>query len=255
VNVYTKKSQWELPTAPAYPEPEHGAPAGPPPGYSGSTKPYNDTKANPYDTFPSSSTPNTDDDAKLAARLQAEEEARAGSSSRGAQQDYANTSMPSSYDQPLPPRETTRSKGGFLGKLLGGKLSSSSGSGQQYPQQSYNQGYARPQQPMYGGGGGYGGAPMQYGGYQQQGYGGGYGGGFGGGYQQRPAKSSGGIGTMGGAALGLGGGLIGGMLIEDAIQDHDQQEYQQGYGKSDPLWNPAISFHLLILTSRRCWPR
>ena len=43
-----------------------------------------------------------------------------------------------------------------------------------------------------------------------------------------------GLGTAGGAALGLGGGLVGGMLLEDAIQGHDQNEYNQGYGKNIP---------------------
>jgi len=120
-----------------------------------------DTKSNPYDTKPGGS--NVESDAALAARLQAEEDARA-SSSRNAQQDYQNTPMSqSSSYQDLPPREQKKS-GGFLGKLLG-KASGASSSqqqqggygGNQYPQQ-YPQHQGYPQQ----------GYPQQ--GYPQQGY-------------------------------------------------------------------------------------
>ncbi|TVY86187.1 WW domain-containing protein [Lachnellula willkommii] len=223
VNIYTKQSQWNKPTEPVYPAGD-GAPAGPPPGYAGgSMGSMNDTKSNPYDTKPGGS--HVESDAELAARLQAEENARS-STSRNAQQDYQNTSMsPSpSYQQDLPAREQKKS-GGFLGKLLG-KASGGSSSHQQggYGGNQYPQQY--PQHQQY---------PQQ--GYQQQGYPpqgyqqgyqqgppqGPYGGGYspyGGGYQQQAApKKSGGLGMAGGAALGLGGGLVGGMLLEDAI-DH-----------------------------------
>jgi hypothetical protein len=152
-------------------------------------------------------------------------------------QDYQNTPMPSQspgYQQELPPREQKR---GLLSKLMGKTSGSSSGGygSNQYrpPQQQYG-GAAYPPQQQYGG------YPQQQAyppqGYGQPGYGPGpgYGGGYGGGYAQQPPKKSGGIGTMGGAALGLGGGLIGGMLLEDAIQDHDQNEYDQGYRKCIP---------------------
>ena len=236
VNIYTKKSQWDKPTEPIYPPPSHDAPAGPPPGYSGGGVNSNptDTKQNPYGRAGSHSPVNTESDAALAARLQAEEDerARGASGSRNAFQDYQNTPMPSQSPglQDLPPREQKR---GFLGKLLGKHGSSSSN--QYQPQPGYGQPQYPPQQQY-----GYGAPPpQQYGGYPQQGYpqqgyapGPGYGGGYGGGYQQQqPPKKSGGMGAMGGAALGLGGGLVGGMLLEDAIQDHDQSEYQQGYGK------------------------
>ncbi|KAA8564376.1 hypothetical protein MFRU_013g00130 [Monilinia fructicola] len=230
VNIYTKKSTWEKPTEPVYPS-DDSAPAGPPPGYPGSSSPYpSDTKNNPYD-----SNLNTESDAELARRLQAEEDARAGSSSgvRGnAQQDYQNTPMPSYSQQELPPREQ---KKGFFGKLLG----KAGGSSSSAPQQQYQQQYA--QQPQYGG---YQQQQYPQQGYPPQGYPQGYPpqgyppqgyapqqgyGGYGGGYQQQPKKSSGGLGMAGGAALGLGGGLIGGMLLEDAIEDHDRNEYNQGY--------------------------
>lgn len=179
-----------------------------------------------------------DEDAALARRLQAEEDERArknGGTSRDAMTDYANTPLPPSAQnygqsqQELPPREQ---KKGLFSKLLGGKTGSSSQyghqqqyGGQQYPpQQQYNQ---YPQQGGYGGGGGYQQQQQYY--PQQSGYGGGY-------QQQQPApKKSGGLGTMGGAALGLGGGLIGGMLLEDAIQDHDQNEYDQGCKFTTPI--------------------
>lgn len=226
VNIYTKQSQWEKPVEPIYPPPAHDeAPSGPPPGYSGGSGPApTDYKTNPYDSgnrgpgIGNSST-SIDDDARLAARLQAEEDARVRS--RGANADYPATSVPQTFSgspqQELPPRDGKR---GLFSKLLGKSSSSSQPQyqqqySQQYPQQGYAGGY--PQQ-------GYAGYPPQqaYNAYPQQSYGG---------YASAaPAKQkSSGMGAMGGAALGLGGGLIGGMLLEDAIDDHDQNEYQQGY--------------------------
>jgi len=240
VNIYTKRSQWDKPTEPIYP-PNNDAPPGPPPGYAGGpSDPVSDTKHNPYDTT------NTESDEALARRLQAEEDARAlGSTSRNAQQDYINTPMPegtssSPFQQELPPREQ-KSKG-LLGKFFG--KSSSSGSNQYRPPQSpYNQGggygspgYGSPSpqpgygQPAYGQPGyqqpPYGGYPQQGyppQGYAQPGYGQpGYGQpGYGGGYQQQRPQKSGGLGTAGGAALGLGGGLVGGMLLEHALDGGD----------------------------------
>ncbi|KAM3079089.1 WW domain-containing protein wwm1 [Clarireedia jacksonii] len=187
VNIYTKKSTWDKPTEPVYPSDE-APPSGPPPTYapgsSNSSYPT-DTKSNPYDTQTSNSN-TVESDAALAARLQAEEDARAASSSstgnRDAMQDYQNTPMPpgssgtSSYSQELPARE--QKKGGFLGKLLGKASGSSSSQQPQYQQPQYQQ-----QQQQYAPQQGYGGyAPQpQYQQYppQQQGYGG-YGGGYGG---------------------------------------------------------------------------
>jgi len=154
VNIYTKKSQWDKPTEPIYPPPGDDAPPGPPPGYAGGGVTASDTKQNPYDPQP-----NTESDAELARRLQAEEDERArgfgGSSS--AMNDYANTPVPQSQSpygsQELPPREQKR---GFLGKLLGKTGGGGSSSGGYRPQQGY-------------GGGGYGSPPpQQYGGYPQK---------------------------------------------------------------------------------------
>jgi hypothetical protein len=249
VNIHTKVSTWDKPTAPVYADGSSG-PSGAPPGYSGgSSHVATDTKSNPFATEQSNTSSNyVDEDAKLAARLQAEEEERAkNSSTRGnAMQDYANTPLPNQYGSQSPQPsygqqqqyDTTGDKGakkkGFLGKLLGAAGAAKMGSS------SHGGGYS--QQPNYGqqqqyGGGGYGqqqGYPPQGygGGYPQQGYGqqGGYGGGGYGQQQQygQPRKS-GGLGTAGGAALGVGGGLIGGMLLMDAIDDHEDNEQQESY--------------------------
>ncbi|KAK3321059.1 hypothetical protein B0T19DRAFT_444846 [Cercophora scortea] len=255
VNTYTKKSQWDKPTAPAV-NPHDDTPAGPPPGYShGDSKPApTDTKVNPYDDpryggGGSHSSNTEDEDARLARQLQAEEDARArGHTPVGAAASYASTPPPQTFPSQLPPRsagggEADKAKG-FLGKLFGKKPGSSSGHGGgygSYPGGGYGQQQPAYGQPGYGAPAGYGGYPQQqpgYGGYPQQQPG--YGGypqqpGYGGGYQQqqqygRPAKSGGGgMGMAGGAALGVGAGLLGGMLISDAIEDHDQEVYQQGY--------------------------
>lgn len=192
-----------MPTHPVYADGGSGAPAGPPPGYAGGAGAnVSDTKSNPYN---SSSRPGTSsyDDEAYARKLQAEEDERArqASTNRGAGSSYApgasSYGQAGGYGQPqggyggnygaqpggygqsssygqspnyaaqqLPPREE---KKGFLSKLMGG--------GSKRPMQSY-------------GGGGY--PQQQYGGYPQQGYGGGYG---------QPARKTGGMGAMGGAAL------------------------------------------------------
>jgi hypothetical protein len=246
VNIHTKQSQWEKPTQPVFPPDNDDAPPGAPPGYAAFSN-VSDKKSNPYDDprgAGSASPNNIDEDAKLAAKLQAEEDAQARQTRGNAYQDYVNTPLPPSSSQAqLPPREEKR---GLFSKLLGGGRTNQQQP--QYGQQGYGGGY--PQQGGYPPPQGY--PPQEgYGGYPPQGYGGyppqgGYGGyppqgGYGGyppqGYaQQPPPKKSGfgGLGTAGGAALGLGGGLVGGMLLEDAIQDHDQNEYDQGYGEDIP---------------------
>ena len=242
-----------------YPASSPGAPSGPPPSYSGSGVSSNTFEKtnpnNPYNTSTITGSSNdVDADARYAAQLQAEEDARAkrDSSARGASSDYygqqgAGTPSggASSYDQSLPPRPQDQGKGkGLVGKIFG-KLGGS-GSG--------NTGY----QQGYGHQGGYGGQPgYAQQGYPQQGYGGyppqqgyGYGGpppqGYGGygGYPQQqaaPPKKSG-LGAGGAAALGLGGGLVGGLLLEDAIQDHDQSEYNQGYDQGNDQGNDGNDY-------------
>ncbi|OGE51435.1 hypothetical protein PENARI_c013G08196 [Penicillium arizonense] len=256
VNLATGKSQWEKPETAAQRDDDNLPPNSPPPSYNndgpgdpaaiasagdkkqnmGSNNPYN-----PVNTGPSSNSPSIDEDARLAAKLQAEEDARGGTRGArapGASTDYYNdqsqpqSTGPSGYapgpssQSPMPEPEQKRSKGGFLSKLMG----KSSSSRPQRPQQQYASYSQRPPQL----GGYYGGYPQQQPGYgyPQQGYGG-YPPQGGGGYyqQQPPRKQGGGMGTAGAAALGVGGGLLGGMLIADAIDDH--QDYDNDYGNND----------------------
>ncbi|KAM5342929.1 hypothetical protein ACJ41O_013895 [Fusarium nematophilum] len=256
VNIYTKKSQWEKPTAPVFPADE-GAPDGPPPGYEPGQGPVlTDTKKNPYDGH-RDQTPggpsNEDEDAKLAAKLQAEEDARARGGPGGPQvpQGYGGSSSPfpqnnspfpqssSPYPAELPPRDKGKSGGGFLGKLLGkgkqlaaGHQSGSHGGygGGHPPQQQYygqqSHGYPGQGPPMgYGAqphyGQGYG-APGGYGGY-------GHGPSYGGGQYPQRKTGGGGMGMAGGAALGVGAGLLGGYMVADAINDSEQDAYQDGF--------------------------
>ncbi len=218
VNIYTKQSQWERPT-----EPAHGASPGTPP--PGAPPTY---QQGPSHTVPGEKSlyGSTDADARYAAQLQAEEDARAAAAgrptSRNAQQEYQNTAMPYDQQQQLPPRPQEKSSGakGFLGKLMGKHSQPTQG----YGQQQYGGGYQNypPQQPGYG-------QAAYGGGYPSQGYGGGYPPqGYGGGYQQQPARrTGGGMGVGGAAALGVGGGLLGGMMLGEAMGDHDQGG---GYG-------------------------
>jgi hypothetical protein len=277
VNIYTKKSQWDKPTSPVYPPNEDGAPSDPPPGYDaghGGSTATGDVKKNPYTTderppFASAGSTHSDPDAAYAAKLQAEEEARArgspaysqpggpfpsGQSPYPAQhapygQQGGGSGSGEQYPQELPPRDRGKgsSSGGLFGKLLNkaqAKVGGSGSHGGQYQQQHYGghqQGYY-PQQQGYqqqGYPGGYGGPQ-----YQQQGYGrgyggGGYGGGYGGGggmYGQPQRRGGGGMGMAGGAALGLGAGVLGGALIGSAISGGDEQDaYQDGFGEFENL--------------------
>lgn len=241
VNIYTKASTWEKPTEPVYPPHSTDSPPpppGPPPTYTGAGLSAAE-KLNPNNPYnpPRSQSPNDiDADARLAAQLQAEEDARAGSSAgtRGANQDYYGGATPATAAQAsspgmtsstpeLPPREKDSGKPrGLMGKLMG-KLGGGS-HGNQHGQQHGGHGQAGYGQPGYGQPG-YG--PQQ--GYYppQQGYGG-YGGGPGyGGYQQQQSHSSG-LGTGGALALGAGGGLVGGLLLGEALEGNNQNEYNQG---------------------------
>ena len=221
VNIRTKQSQWDKPTEADYGGSD-ASPLGAPPGYdhnsSVNTGPEKGSN-NPFHQSPQHSGVMSEDE-RLARELQAQEEQRAKTGSRGASDGYygqtpsygGQQSQSSSGQQSLPPREE---KKGFLSKL-GSKISGGSSPkyGGGYPAQSYGQ-------PAYGGGGGYGQPGYGGGGYGQPGYGapgygygpppGAYGGGYGGYPPQR--RQGGGLGAGGGAALGLGGGLLGGMLI------------------------------------------
>lgn len=257
MNLATGKSQWELPNAPV---PSSGtASSEPPPSYDQAGPPDPATAAaagdkkrplgsnNPYNsTGPSQDKASStiDSDAQLAARLQAEEDARARNS--GGSRDpgipgsatdyYSGSSQPqptSSYTSGSSslnsmPEQKSRSKGGFLSKLMGKSSSNSRPRPQyaSYPQQPPpNAGYYDPnygryqQQPAPG----YGYPPAGYGGYPQQA--GGY-------YQQQPQRKHG-MGTAGAAALGVGGGLLGGLLLADAVEDlDDHHDYDNGPGDS-----------------------
>lgn len=244
VNIYTKQSQWEKPTAPVFPN-DDGAPPGAPPGYEqGNASVVTDTKKNPYeDVTAGPGGSSQDEDAKLAARLQAEEDARARSGPGGPDvpAGYGGSSSPypqqqqqggSSYPSELPPRDRgakSSGGGGFLGKLIGkGKQMADKrqqqqggyggahgggmgmGMGGGYPQQQYY-----PQQ-SHGGYPGHG-PPMGYG--AQPHYGGGYGapggyGGYGGGPGYGPPGGGFGGGMGGGRRPGGGGmGMAGGAAL------------------------------------------
>lgn len=236
VNLSTGKSQWDPPQAPASGA-EAAPPSEPPPSYHqagpantaaaasaedkktaiGSNNPYN-----PANVQNRASPSMMDDDARLAAKLQAEEDARAGGqrTPSAAADYYSGPSRPLSTEggyaagpssqSPMP--EQKRSKGGFLSKLMGKSSRSSSQPRPQYasyPQQSggyYGGGYPQGPSPQPGYGypqGGYGGYPPQSGYYPQQ----------------QPPRRSGGMGTAGAAALGVGGGMLGGLLLADAVDD------------------------------------
>ncbi|PWY74642.1 hypothetical protein BO83DRAFT_377682 [Aspergillus eucalypticola CBS 122712] len=238
VDLRTGRSQWERPEGPTYQEDSQRPPSGPPPSYDASrpgdrpssTAAGGDKKPlgsrNPYN---SQSDSTLESDARLAAQLQAEEEAQArrrspmppAQAQSGAASDYYAENSSSRVQSPQGPSTSPAPKQersrGFLGKLMGrhsGGSSSSSAGGmgysrppQQaaygYPQAGYG-GYPPPQQAGYG----YSSYPAQGGYYAQQ---------------QAPQRRHNGMGTAGAAALGVGGGLLGGFLLADAVEDlgHD----------------------------------
>jgi len=210
------------------------APGGAPPSYAGGSSPNTSATAeklnpnNPYNqpAAAASHTNQEEEDARLAAKLQDEENARLGHTTRGASDTYfgqgqtPNHGAPgaSSYDQALPTRDDPHKSKGLMGKLKD-KLAGGH-SGQQHPgygQPGYGQQYGQHQsygQPQgYGAGPGYGGYPPNTG-YGQPG-GGYYGGGYPAGQMVKPGRGGGGMmgGAMGGAALGLGAGMVGGMML------------------------------------------
>ncbi|KAF1961136.1 hypothetical protein CC80DRAFT_488483 [Byssothecium circinans] len=231
VNVYTKKSQWEIPTQPIYPLGE-APPDGPPPyipSTSGasprtSTDKKNFGSNNPY----GGPSPNSQisEDERLARQLQEEEDARArgDSANAGSASDFYNQGpapQPNRYasgaggaygqsSSPFPHspgpyvgdgvQDQGKKKKGLFSSLLGGTSTKPAYQQQGYPPLQGGYGYGG--QP----GGGYYGAPQP--GYypQQQGM-------FG-----RPHKKPG-MGAGGAAALGVGGGLLGGAMLGSALAD------------------------------------
>lgn len=261
MNLHTKQSQWNKPTEPIYPPPEADNPPDGPPTYDNAqSRPAGPEKGGLSThttgeqlfagTGPSGNV-DTSADEEFARRLQEEENKRhssahgagpanndhgqadgyynQGGAQYGQQGGQYGGGGPAPYDpnqvpqsqEPTSPGACGKSKGGFLGKLLGkAKLSSQP----QYPQQGH------PQQGGY-----YQGAPQM--GYGQQGYGQpgygyppqqGYYGASGGGYMQRPPRKAG-MGAGGAAALGVGGGLLGGMMLGSALDGGDDG----GYGGDD----------------------
>jgi len=256
VNLRTGVSQWEDPgnlQADAPPSYEQSGPRKSPIPEKKSGFPSN----NPYgDSSSTSRAPDTSEDARLAAKLQAEEDARARGASSGVGRTrdasstyFNNQGSQAESEQPIYGQSQVLSRGqqgggqqrGLLGKIFGGNRNdyqndyNNSGNygppGGGYPPQ---QGYGGPPPPV-----GYGGYPPpgNYGGYPPPGGYGGYPppGGYGYGppppqqYYQEPQRQHSSMGGLGGAALGVGGGLLAGALITDAIDDHDQSEYNQGY--------------------------
>ncbi len=213
VNLHTRKSTWEKPTAPALPGDDR------PPPYARSDTHLPDKSShlesnNPYGAQ-TSSTIDENADRRYASQLQAEQDARASGARPTSRNGYANTE--------LPPQEH-KSKGisGLLSKVASKVASSQHGA--------------------YGGHGQYGSYPPSiHGGiyprHQVYGYpaphgpplGGGLGGLLGGhrsGYGAYPARRpGGGMGMAGAGALGLGAGMLGGAMMADAIDDSDG-----GYG-------------------------
>ncbi|KAI9772798.1 MAG: hypothetical protein M1839_002299 [Geoglossum umbratile] len=233
VNTLTKKSQWEKPTSPARSaSPLGDPPLGPPPAYSGpdpgsssnshsrSHTPTADKKdTNPFrQRSPAPPNPSLDEDARLAAKLQAEEDALARSTPVPPGNTYSTSNPDPYFPQTLPPRDGKEkgSSKGLIGRFFGGGSPH-----KQHSPQPHQQPYGGPPQPGYGNyppPGGYPYYPQQGGYYppQQQ-------------QQQHGRRPGGGLGAGGAAALGLGGGLLGGVLLADAIDDHNQAEYDQGY--------------------------
>ncbi|KAE8392727.1 hypothetical protein BDV23DRAFT_150966 [Aspergillus alliaceus] len=243
VNLHTGKSQWEPPEGPAQ-EGLHAPRSEAPPSYeeSGPSNPSalhgtNEKKSlgsnNPYNQAGAGSS-SLDSDARLAAQLQAEEDARAHVSRSPGQQTqlgasadyYAEASRPQSVGYQSAPASTQQGVGseqkrskGFLSKLIG-KASSGGGTGYGRPSSQVSQPYGYPQS-------GYGIHSQQLAGY---------------GYPPYPAqpgyypaaaqparRHGGGMGTAGAAALGVGGGLLGGALLAEALDDHhDYNDYGPG---------------------------
>ncbi|KAK8097420.1 hypothetical protein PG984_016559 [Apiospora sp. TS-2023a] len=218
VNTYTKKSQWDKPTGPAEDPSAASAPSGPPPSQI-ATEPEKEKPA-------------------TAERAFAEQAPAVDAATRPG----AAPPSPAYSGENRAPSATQEKKGGFFNKIVGTFQEKTKGAfpQQQQQQQQPQQGYYNsppPQQQGYYGGppqamqqqqqpqqyygqpaqGGYYGAPAP----QQQQY-------------QQPAEKKKGMGTMGGAALGVGAGLLGGALIAGAISHGNEEEaYEEGMADAE----------------------
>ena len=232
-----------------------------PPPIPASTKPGGDEKAPLPPPAATGNNSTYEADAKLAAELQAQEDARA----------RALASPPPTFPNQLPPRagpeKRSRSRFSF-GRLLGSKKTPTQqhafmsapqpghnaggypGAGFQHgytppppgmygspqpqqpcggygvpPQHGYYGGYASPQPPY----GAYGPPPQQpygqyYGAYQQP-YGQPYGA-YAQQHQQQAGRGRPGMGMASGVAMGAGVGLLGGALVASAFDHHDHGGWQ-----------------------------
>ncbi|KAK7990129.1 HET-domain-containing protein [Apiospora arundinis] len=245
VNLYSKKSQWDKPTAPAE-DPNAPVPSGPPPGHqepaptptpapapapAAAEPPKTEEKpsaerafmeaAPPVDnaTRPGAAPPSPaySGDNRGAAGADGKE-AKGGFFNKivGQFQEKTKGAFPGQQQQqqqPTPPQERGDPYGG----------GAAAPPYQQQPQQQYysspppqQQGYygAPPPQQYYQPQGGYYPPPQQY--------------------QQAPApEKKKGMGTMGGAALGIGAGLLGGALISNAISNSNEEAFEEGMAAAD----------------------
>ncbi|EEP79234.1 conserved hypothetical protein [Uncinocarpus reesii 1704] len=202
-----------------------------------------------------------DDDARLAAQLQEEENERARQQGYDSVLEANNTEPRTSHSTRIPEptlpspsssnQQQSKGKSGFFGKLLdkakrhASSSASSSTSRLHAPHaphaphsphashaayyspspQPQSQYMYPPQQQPFGG----------YAGYPQQGAGGYYGAPFPPqqGYvphNRLGGRGGGGMGMAGAAALGMGGGLLGGALLANALDDDYGDGYQDGFG-------------------------
>ena len=255
VNSYTKKSQWDKPTAPAV-DPNAEAPAGPPPGDSPGPRPA---------AVAENQAPAVDESTRPAAVTGPSETSREagpvnhGEPASGAATSYMNGGAATQPAQPQPPLSQTSEERGFGNKANGllGKLDKflnreremggGGGGGGGYPNGSSapyaTAGPPAQQPPYYGGppppgqsGAGWGTASPPQPGYgappPQAGY-------YGSpppaqyGYapppqQPQPPPAKKGMGAMGGAALGIGAGLLGGAALASAFSNSEEDAYEAG---------------------------
>ncbi|KAK6840893.1 hypothetical protein PG987_001753 [Apiospora arundinis] len=231
VNLYSKKSQWDKPTAPAE-DPNAPVPSGPPPGHqepaptptpapapapAAAEPPKTEEKPSAERAFMEAAPPPIPVTTGGAAGADGKE-AKGGFFNKivGQFQEKTKGAFPGQQQQqqqPTPPQERGDPYGG------GGAAPPY----QQQPQQQYysspppqQQGYygAPPPQQYYQPQGGYYAPPQQY--------------------QQAPApEKKKGMGTMGGAALGIGAGLLGGALISNAISNSNEEAFEEGMAAAD----------------------